>query len=377
MNIPSLLDFHWATWLLWALVVTQLTIFSVTVYLHRAQAHRALDVRPALAHVIRCWLWLTTGMSTQQWVAVHRKHHAHCETEQDPHSPQVLGLKKVFFLGARLYAKEASNPQTVARYATGAPNDWLERNVYTRASTLGPVILALLNWGIWGLGAGTAMSLVQFLWIPLWAAGVINGVGHFKGYRNFDSGDASRNLVPWGIWIGGEELHNNHHAHPTSAKLSYHWWEVDIGWGAIQVLQALGLAKVKKAIRAPKLGAPHQNVNQTWQAALQFRGQLERWFAQAWASEARRVAGTAEQRKEWLRARAAHLRAPGAAPAADPLPATLAQLQQQWRQLQVLWNEKGLSQEQALNSLSAWLEEAQRSSLASVQRIAWRMQRLA
>ena len=235
--------------IIFTLVVTHITIISVTVYLHRYSAHRALELHPALQHFFRFWLWLTTGMTTKAWTAIHRKHHAKCETPDDPHSPQVLGLKKVLWQGAELYQTEAKNADTLERYGKGTPDDWMEHNVYGRYDLLGIVIMAVIDLALFGL-AGLTVWAVQMLWIPFLAAGVINGIGHYWGYRNFETADAARNIFPWGILIGGEELHNNHHTYGTSAKLSYHWWEFDMGWFYIKLFSLLGLAEVKK--HAPK-----------------------------------------------------------------------------------------------------------------------------
>ena len=231
--------------LLTGLLLTQVTIFGVTIYLHRNQAHRALDLHPAISHFFRFWLWLTTGMVTREWVAIHRKHHAKCETPEDPHSPQVLGIGKVMWQGAELYRQEAGNRETVAHYGHLTPDDWLEQNVYARYPWLGITLMLLLDIVLFGM-AGLALWAVQMIWIPFWAAGVINGVGHYWGYRNYESGDASRNILPWGLIIGGEELHSNHHAFPTSARFSSKWWEFDIGWSVIRLLSLLRLAKVKR-----------------------------------------------------------------------------------------------------------------------------------
>lgn len=249
--LNGLLDLSWWGLVITTLLLTHITIVAVTVFLHRAQAHRALELHPAVSHFFRCWLWLTTGMVTRQWVAIHRKHHAKCETPDDPHSPQVLGIGKVLREGAELYKKEAKNAATLERYGHGTPDDWLERHVYSAHSVLGPTAMALIDLALFGV-AGIAVWAVQMLWIPLWAAGVINGIGHYWGYRNFETKDAATNIVPWGILIGGEELHNNHHAFPSSAKLSSDkWWELDIGWGYIRLLQALRLARIKKLAPTP------------------------------------------------------------------------------------------------------------------------------
>ncbi|HUL12140.1 MAG TPA: fatty acid desaturase [Methylococcaceae bacterium] len=232
-----------------ALVLTHITIASVTIFLHRHQAHRALDIHPIMSHFFRFWLWLTTGMITKEWVAVHRKHHAKCETVEDPHSPQVFGIRKVLLEGAELYTQQAEDPKTTEKYGTGTPDDWLENNVYRRFPHVGLAIMLTTDVALFGV-LGLTVWAVQMLWIPFWAAGVINGLGHYRGYRNFETQDAATNLFPIAILIGGEELHNNHHAYPSSAKLSSKWWEFDIGWFYIRVMEILKLARVKR--RAPK-----------------------------------------------------------------------------------------------------------------------------
>lgn len=232
------------------LIMTHITIASVTIYLHRHQAHRSLDLHPAVAHFFRLWLWLSTGMQTKEWAAIHRKHHAKCETEEDPHSPQIRGIKTVFWTGAELYRLESKNAQTLQKYGHGTPDDWLEHNVYSRFPWQGVAIMLIIDMALFG-AIGLCIWAVQMLWIPVTAAGVINGIGHFWGYRNFEAQDASTNIFPWGILIGGEELHNNHHTYPTSAKLSVKPYEFDIGWFYIKVLETLRLANVKKT--PPKL----------------------------------------------------------------------------------------------------------------------------
>lgn len=232
------------------LVLTQITIACVTIYLHRCQAHRALELHPMISHFFRFWLWMTTGMVTKEWVAIHRKHHANTDVEGDPHSPKVYGIRKVFWEGAELYRAAAKDSKMVEKYSHGTPNDWVERHVYSRYPIGGVSIMLILNLILFG-APGLTMWAVQMLWIPVHAAGVINGIGHYFGYRTFQSQDVSTNIVPWGIWVGGEELHNNHHAFASSAKFSIRWWEFDIGWFYIRCLSFLGLAKVKKV--APKL----------------------------------------------------------------------------------------------------------------------------
>ena len=237
------------TMALYLLVVTQLTILSVTLYLHRSQAHRGVDFHPLIAHFFRFWTWLTTAMVTKQWVAVHRKHHAKVETSEDPHSPMVFGIRRVFWQGVELYRVAAADRDTAEKYGRGTPEDWIERNLYARFPDAGPTLLALVSialFGFWGL----AIWAIQMLWIPFWAAGFVNGLGHWWGYRNFESSDTSTNLLPWGLWIGGEELHNNHHAFPSSAKFALRRFEVDIGWVVIRLLAALRLARVLRVAPA-------------------------------------------------------------------------------------------------------------------------------
>jgi fatty-acid desaturase len=226
------------------LVMTHITIVGVTVYLHRYSAHRALELHPALKHFFRFWLWMTTGMGTRQWTAIHRKHHATCETEEDPHSPQIKGLPRILFQGAEEYRSEASNLETIQRYGGGCPDDWMERNVYSRFVIGGIGTMVVIDVALFG-AIGLTIWAVQMIWIPFFAAGVINGIGHFWGYRNFECADASKNIVPWGILVGGEELHNNHHTYPNSARLSQKWWEFDIGWFWIRLFETFGLAKVR------------------------------------------------------------------------------------------------------------------------------------
>ncbi len=240
----------WLQMLVYILVVTQLTIFTVTLYLHRSQTHRGVDFHPAIAHFFRFWGWLTTGMVTREWVAVHRKHHAKVETEEDPHSPMIYGIKKVFWDGVSLYRDACESKQDMEQYGRGTPDDWVERNVYGAHPYWGPTIMLLISIALFGV-IGAAIWALQMVWIPFWAAGFVNGIGHWAGYRNFESADTARNLIPWGFWIGGEELHNNHHAFPSSAKFALRKWEFDIGWAAICGLRAIGLAKVLRV--APSL----------------------------------------------------------------------------------------------------------------------------
>lgn len=377
---PSVFSLTWPQWLLVALVFTQATIFSVTLHLHRSQAHRALDLHPALAHTMRLWLWLSTAMSTLEWVSVHRKHHAHCETSQDPHSPKHFGLATVLLKGVSLYAHECRNPQTIERYGRGAPNDWLEHKLYRKHRNCGPLLMTAINIGLFGVVMGLALSAVQFAWIPMWAAGVINGLAHAKGYRNFATPDESRNLLPWGLWIGGEELHNNHHAHATSAKLSYHWWEVDIGWGVILVLRALGLAHVKKSVRPPELlAAPATCTPALVRALGQHQMLVNRWYHGAWASaladlrKSRALTGSQARllRRMWQDAH------PSAA--LHKLVGNhkdLSVMRSHWAELQDLWTNRKASAEELTHNLAQWCEQAERSGVAALSRFSLQLRRL-
>lgn len=246
----GLLQFSWGALALYLLAATQLTIFAVTLYLHRSQAHRGVDFHPVIAHVFRFWTWLTTSMITREWVAIHRKHHAKCETEEDPHSPRFKGIGTVFWRGVELYRAARAERADIEQYGRGAPTDWIERHLYTPHASMGPVVLLAINFLLFGF-AGVAIWAIQMAWIPFWAAGVVNGLGHWWGYRNFETADTATNLTPWGVWIGGEELHNNHHAFPSSAKFALRRWEFDIGWAVIRALQSVGLAKVLRV--APSL----------------------------------------------------------------------------------------------------------------------------
>ncbi|KGQ19127.1 Fatty acid desaturase [Lysobacter dokdonensis DS-58] len=257
----GLLQFGWVGLVVYLLVATQLTIFSVTLYLHRSQAHRGVDFHPVLAHFFRFWTWLTTSMITKEWAAIHRKHHAKCETEEDPHSPMHKGIKTVFWRGVELYREARTDRESIEKYGKGCPDDFIERKVYTPHATMGPTLLLFISFALFGL-PGVAVWAIQMLWIPFWAAGVVNGLGHWWGYRNFETTDTATNLTPWGVWIGGEELHNNHHAFPSSAKFALRRFEVDIGWGVIKMFEAVGMAKVLRV--APTLDVrPNINVPDT------------------------------------------------------------------------------------------------------------------
>jgi len=248
----GLLDLSFWGYVLATFIMIQITMMSVTLYLHRDQAHRALDLHPALRHFFRFWIFCTSGMLTKEWVAIHRKHHAYCETPDDPHSPVIYGIRKVLLEGAELYRAEKDNPETLEKFGRGTPDDWLEKNFYLRFPYSGVVLMVVADLLLFGV-PGIIIIAIQMLSMPFFAAGVINGLGHYSGYRNFECDDAATNIVPWGVLIGGEELHNNHHAFPTSAKFSVRRWEFDIGWLYIRLFQVFGLAKVKKVAPKPVL----------------------------------------------------------------------------------------------------------------------------
>jgi stearoyl-CoA desaturase (delta-9 desaturase) len=279
--IHGLVDLNGWEIVLFTLAVTHVTMISVTIFLHRHQAHRALDLHPIAAHFFRFWLWLTTGQVTKEWASIHRKHHAKCEQPDDPHSPHVYGIKTVLLQGYELYRKEAANKETMARFGHGTPNDWIERKLYSRFSVVGIVIMLLIDLALFG-AAGLAVWAVQMMWTPVMAAGIINGAAHYWGYRNFEAPDASTNISPWGILIAGEELHNNHHTYPTSAKLSVKRYEFDIGWMYISLLQRLKLATVKKTPPRLAMGKIRAVADeQTLEALIQNRFELMAGYAKS------------------------------------------------------------------------------------------------
>lgn len=251
--MPHLFDPPWWGYLLYAMVVTQITIACVTLYLHRAMAHQAISLHPLVSHPMRFWLWLTTGMNTKEWVATHRKHHAFAEREGDPHSPLKEGIWRMLFLGAFVYRQATKDRAMIEKYGKHCPEDWIERNLYSRFTSSGVTLMLLINVVLFGLGIGLLIWAVQMVWIPFWAAGVINGAAHYIGYVNYKVKDNSRNLIPWALFIGGEELHNNHHRYLSSARFSARWWEIDIGWLYIRLLAWLRLAKIR--VVAPRYGA--------------------------------------------------------------------------------------------------------------------------
>ncbi|MFM0290907.1 fatty acid desaturase [Paraburkholderia megapolitana] len=275
----GMLAFSWWQIVLATLAVTHVTIISVTVYLHRCEAHHALDLHPVVSHFFRFWLWMTTGMLTGRWAAVHRKHHAKCETSDDPHSPQFYGIWSVLLGGTELYRREVLNEETLRRFGHGTPDDWMERHVYSRYPNLGIGLLMVIDVALFGV-IGVSVWAIQMIWIPFWAGGMVNGLGHYWGYRNFDPADASTNVLPFGILIGGEELHNNHHAYATSAKLSSKWYEFDMGWMYIRLLSALGLARVRKLAPTPLLVKGKMTLDDdTLQAVLRNRYEVMASYA--------------------------------------------------------------------------------------------------
>ncbi len=381
----GLLDLSWWQIVLAALALTHITIASVTIYLHRHQAHRALDLHAIPSHFFRFWLWLTTGMVTKEWAAIHRKHHAKCEQAEDPHSPQVYGIKKVFFEGAELYRAESKNKETMARYGHGTPDDWIERNLYTRYSWQGVGVMLIIDLMLFG-AAGAAVWALQMAWIPITAAGIINGIGHYWGYRNFEATDASTNISPWGILIGGEELHNNHHTYPTSAKLSVKPYEFDIGWVYISALSALGLAKVKKT--APKLAFGDVKPvadDKTLEALIANRYEImagyaagmQRAFQQEVAALKARSADTAviKAASRWLHRdedKVPATVAPELAKvrAASPVLDKMVTMREELRQL---WLNTSLSREQLLANLQAWCHRAEESGIAALQEFSMKL----
>ena len=391
MMLQGLLNLPWWGDLLALLVLVQITIAGVTLYLHRCQAHRALELHPIVSHFFRFWLWLTTGMITKEWAAIHRKHHAKCESEEDPHSPQILGIKRVLFGGVMLYVKESHNPDTMQRFGHGTPDDWLERHVYTPRHKWGIVVMALIDIALFGVVPGLLMFGIQMAWIPFWAAGVINGAGHFWGYRKFQTQDASTNLTPVALWIGGEELHNNHHAFPTSAKFSVQWYEFDIGWLYIRALSALGLARAKKVPPSVRLDAAKSEVDaSTVQAIATNRYEVLAHYAKsmklAWNEEVARLrerqllgdGAAAKRLRQWVTRGTAQSPAERAAVeqalASSPRLATLYRMREE---LARVWERSTLSSDQLVHQLKDWCERAEASGIEALAEFSRRLRRYA
>jgi stearoyl-CoA desaturase (delta-9 desaturase) len=376
MIFSGLLDLPWWGYVVAALALTHVTIAAVTIFLHRHQAHRALDLHPVVSHFFRFWLWLTTGMVTKEWAAIHRKHHAKCETAEDPHSPQVYGINRVLWGGVFLYVKESFNKETMERYGHGTPDDWIERHLYSRSAIFGVSLLLAINLLVFGIVPGALIWLTQIAWIPFWAAGVINGVGHWFGYRNHGSSDSSTNIVPWGILIGGEELHNNHHAYASSAKLSSKWYEFDIGWMYIRILEIFGLATVKKVAPKPRFTEPKPAADlETLHAVIANRYDVLSRYAKSvkrtYRAEVTRLKHWSPGDAESLRAlKRVLLRGQAAAGAertrlADALKNSraLATVVSMRDELSALWDRSSASKEQLLKQLQDWCHRAETSGV--------------
>ncbi|MBB5217234.1 DesA family fatty acid desaturase [Parapusillimonas granuli] len=391
------LQLPWWKVVLVTLVLTHITIVSVTIFLHRSQTHRGLDLHPAVMHFFRFWLWLTTGMVTKEWVAIHRKHHAFVEREGDPHSPMVYGIGKVFFRGAELYRDEAANAETIKRFGHGTPDDWLERNIYSKHSVLGVMIMLAIDLALFG-ALGLTVWAVQMAWIPFWAAGVVNGLGHYIGYRNYASPDTSTNVMPIGIIIGGEEFHNNHHAHGTSAKFSAKWWEFDIGWFYICILRFFRLATVRRVAPKLKLDPAKNTVDlDTLQGVITHRYEIMARYTElvkkAAAEELNKLKSTRKQGSPdcgWTMLKRARKLLVSRSDDTKLEPAQRAELDnvlaqsqslstlvQMRRELVRLWESSSASSEQLLADLQAWCQRAQQSGIEGLEQFAYRLRRYA
>ena len=379
----------WWQVVLIALVLTHVTIASVTIFLHRAQAHRALELHPFPSHFFRFWLWLTTGMVTKEWVGIHRKHHAKCETQDDPHSPVAHGLKTVLLTGSELYRAESKNQETLAKYGQGTPDDWIERHLYTPHSVLGVSLMLIVNVLLFG-AIGVTVWAVQMIWIPITAAGIINGLGHWWGYRNFEAPDASTNVSPWGIVIGGEELHNNHHTYPTSAKLSVKPYEFDIGWAYIRGLEMLGLARVRKTPPMLKLGkikpvadsktlealiANRYEVMAKYASGL--RAACQREIEGLKAAGATNGAKLAEMRlaRRWLHRDEDRIPPAVKAQVANACQQNpeLSKLVSMREELRAMWTRTNVSVDQLVADLQAWCTQAEQSGIVALQEFALKL----
>ncbi len=394
----GLIDLPWWGYVVITLVFTHITIASVTIFLHRSQAHRALDLHPAVAHFFRFWLWLTTGMLTKEWVAIHRKHHAKVETPDDPHSPQTRGIETVFWKGTELYRAESKNLETIDKYGHGTPDDWIEHNVYTRFGWQGVGLMLAVNLTLFG-PIGATIWAIQMMWIPVTAAGIINGIGHYWGYRNFACADASTNIVPWGIVIGGEELHNNHHAYGTSAKLSSQWYEFDIGWMYIRMLSSVKLATVRKV--APQLKFDRTKAVAdlaTLQSVITHRYAVMTSYARSLkdacaaelahlrtrstvdaAAPVTSAAPSARRIKHWLLADHAKLSELDRVKLAEALAHSkaLATAYAMRQELGALWERSTESSEQLLTRLQDWCHRAEASGLVPLQQFSLKLKRYA
>jgi stearoyl-CoA desaturase (delta-9 desaturase) len=381
----GVLDLHWWQISLVALALTHITMISVTVFLHRHQAHRALDLHPVASHFFRFWLWLTTGQVTKEWASIHRKHHAKCEQAQDPHSPHVYGIRTVLLQGYELYRAEAQNKETLARFGHGTPNDWIERHVYTGQSWLGLVLMLIIDLVLFG-AVGLTVWAVQMAWTPVMAAGIINGAAHYWGYRNFEAPDASTNISPWGILIAGEELHNNHHTYPTSAKLSVKPYEFDIGWVYIRAMQMAGLARVKKTPPKAAFGDIRPVADEkTLEALIANRYELMAGYAKSMRMAARtelaamRIrsadAAAIKAARRWMHRDLEKVPALVAtqlamARAASPVLDKMVTMREELRQM---WLNTSVSREQLATELQAWCQRAEASGIAALSEFSLRL----
>ncbi len=375
----------WET-LVFTLVMTHITIASVTIFLHRCQAHRALELHAIPSHFFRFWLWMTTGMVTKEWAAIHRKHHAKCETEEDPHSPVTRGIRKVLLEGAELYRAESKNRETIDKYGHGTPDDWMEHNVYSKYSWQGVGLMLIIDVLLFGV-IGLTVWAVQMLWIPVTAAGIINGIGHYWGYRNYDCADASTNVFPIGIIIGGEELHNNHHTFGTSAKLSSKWYEFDIGWLYIRILETLGLAKVKKVAPEPKFNREKLVADfETLQSVIANRYDVMAKYAKsvkrAWRDEIEHVASKTKFESKFLKTSKQLLqREPGKLGAMQKQQLSelfvhskaLQTMHEMRVELGAIWERSTSSREQLLQQLQDWCVRAEASGIKALQEFSLRL----
>jgi stearoyl-CoA desaturase (delta-9 desaturase) len=377
LDLP-LWNLPWWQYVLITLGMTHVTIAAVTIFLHRSQAHRALDLHPIVSHFFRFWLWMTTGMITKAWAAIHRKHHAKCETPEDPHSPQVLGLKKVFFEGSELYRAEARNLETLEKYGHGTPDDWLERNLYTPRSGLGIKLMLIIDVALFG-PIGLTIWAVQMAWIPITAAGIINGVGHYWGYRNFKCEDASTNIVPWGIIIGGEELHNNHHAYGTSAKLSSKWYEFDIGWLYIRIMEMVGLSKVRKIAPVVRWQPTRPMVDLgVLQSVITHRYDVMTRYARLMNKQAKLhlpQGMNVRTLREWLHLEPAALKQEEKVEVEKVLSKNdvLAKLYQMRLELVEVWGRSTLPKEQLVGKLQDWCQRAEASGIEALREFSLRL----
>ena len=381
----------WWGYVVVALVLTHITIASVTIFLHRSQAHRGLDLHPVATHFFRFWLWMTTGMVTKEWVAIHRKHHAKVETPDDPHSPQTRGIRTVLLRGAELYREESKIQETLDKYGHGTPSDWIERNVYTPFSWQGVALMLIIDLALFG-PIGATIWAVQMLWIPITAAGIINGIGHYWGYRNFACADASMNIVPWGILIGGEELHNNHHAYGTSAKLSSRWYEFDIGWMYIRILESMRLATVRKvaprvrfdrAKAAPDLATLQAIITHRYAVATSYAKSLKAACATEIASLRERHTHvdlpSLRRIKRWLASDENVLPETERARLAQTLDRStvLQQIYHMRQELASLWGRSTESSEQLLARLQDWCHRAEASGIPPLAQFSLQLKRYA